>query len=277
MGSMPEYLGPLRLVRQIGLGRQCQIWEAVTGDAGQRRAVKVAVAEAAGDPTLRRLLRHEASVAASLDHPAIIRIEQYQVTGGIPYLVMELFPHPNLKRALAADAAAVAAKAGPILLALTAAVEHMHARGWVHRDLKPENLLVSPQGEIRLIDFALAVHPAGWMAKLLPGRIKVQGSPSYIPPEQLRGCRVDARADLYSLGCVAYELLTGKPPFTAATTNELLSKHLTAPAPHAEAVNARVTPELSRLVRQLLSKQAADRPASAREVGRLLRGMTMLG
>jgi len=274
MSRPPEHLGPLRLTRQLGVGRRCQIWEATEAGNQQRVAVKVANREAAGDADLRALLRHELAVARSLDHPAIIRVDRYTVTDGLPHLVMELFRQPNLKRRLAAGPAALAGLAQPIAAAAAEAIAHLHSRGWVHRDLKPENLLVDETGGIKLIDLALATRPPGLLTRLLPGGGKIQGSPSYMPPEQIRGRRVDQRADIYAFGCLVHELLTGRPPFTAATQQELLSRQLHAQPPAASAINEAVSPKLDGLLRSLLAKRPEDRPESMADVANTLRRLS---
>ncbi len=271
MSRPPEHLGPLRLIRQLGVGRRCQIWEAAEAGKADRVAVKLATREAAGDTDLKQLLRHELAVARSLDHPAIIRVDRYATTDGLPHLVMELFRQPDLKRRLTAGPASLADLAQPIAVAAAEAIAHLHDRGWVHRDLKPENLLVDDTGGIKLIDLALAARPPGLLARLLPGSVKVQGSPSYMPPEQIRGKRVDQRADAYAFGCLLHELVTGRPPFTASTQPELLTRQLHAPPPVASAANEAVSPKLDGLLRSLLAKRPEDRPDSMADVAATLR------
>ena len=271
MSRPPEHLGPLRLLRQLGVGRRCQIWEADEAGKPDRVAVKLATPEAADDADLKQLLRHELAVARSLNHPAIIRVDRYATTAGLPHLVMDLFRQPNLKRRLTGGPASLASIAQPIAVAAAEAIAHMHDKGWVHRDLKPENLLVDDAGGIKLIDLALAARPPGLLSRLLPGSVKVQGSPSYMPPEQIRGKRVDQRADSYAFGCLLHELLTGSPPFTASTQQELLTRHLHAQPPIASATNEAVSPQLDALLRELLAKRPEDRPDSMGDVALALR------
>jgi serine/threonine protein kinase len=151
----------------------------------------------------------------------------------------------------------------------------MHSQGWVHRDIKPENFLVSDSGQLKLIDFGLAQRPAGWLSKLLPIKQKTQGTPSYMSPEQIRGGLLDQRADVYSFGCVLYELVVGSPPFTGSTKEELFGKHLKSPMPPLEAADSNVTNDFANLVRRCLSKDAAERPSSAQEVLEEFRKMRM--
>ncbi|MFM8494570.1 MAG: serine/threonine-protein kinase [Planctomycetia bacterium] len=266
MSRIPEQLGSLTLVRQLGSGRHCQVWEAVDSATGDRVAVKVVVPEMARDAGQRRLLRHERAVAAALDHPAIVRIGNFSEAGGLPHLVMELFPHANLKRQIADGTDTIAPRLHRIVTQVAWALDHMHGRGWVHRDVKPDNVLAAADGEAKLIDFAIAARRPGFIGRVWPGRRPVQGTPSYISPEQIRGLPADPRSDIYSLGCTLFELLAGMPPYSAATSEELLHKHLAATPPAVESFNRNATTSVSRLIRQMLAKRPADRPASMKDV-----------
>ena len=275
MPKLPERLGSLTLVQQLGLGKHCQVWEATT-KAGDRVAVKVIVPEMASDAGQRQLLEHELKVATSLAHPTVIRIDRLSEEGGLPHLVMEYFPHPNLKQQVQAGVEQLVPRLQRVVTELALALDHVHARGWVHRDVKPENALAAPDGQVKLIDFAIASKASGMLGRLFGGKTPPQGSPSYMSPEQIRGQALDARSDIYSFGCVLFELLAGRPPYAGANANEILNKHVQAPVPGVDKTNTNATSAAAKLIRHLLAKQPAERPKSMREVLDQLRGIRLL-
>ena len=276
MARPPEQLGSLRLVRQLGVGRKCQIWEAADESQSKRVAVKLVSPESASDKSIRQLLKHELNVSKSLNHPGIIQMERYSTAGRLPHLVMELFRHPNLKMRLTSGGESITGRAQLIAQNAADAISHLHTNRWVHRDVKPENILVDDAGNIRLIDLGITSRPPGILSHLMPLKNSVQGSPSYMSPEQIRGKRVGYAGDIYSFGCLLYELVTGHVPFTGSTQQELLSKQLHAAPPCASATNTGVTPELDRLIRELLAKRPNDRPSSMAEVAAILRNTPFL-
>ena len=276
MARPPEQLGSLRLVRQLGVGRKCQIWEAADESQSKRVAVKLVSPESASDKSIRQLLKHELNVSKSLNHHGIIQMERYSTAGRLPHLVMELFRHPNLKMKLTSGGESITGRAQLIAQNAADAISHLHTNRWVHRDVKPENILVDDAGNIRLIDLGITSRPPGILSHLMPLKNSVQGSPSYMSPEQIRGKRVGYAGDIYSFGCLLYELVTGHVPFTGSTQQELLSKQLHAAPPCASATNTGVTPELDRLIRELLAKRPNDRPSSMAEVAAILRNTPFL-
>ena len=276
MTKLPEQLGPLKLVQQIGLGKHCQVWEAVEAKSRKRVAIKVIVPDMATDPGQRKLLEHELKVAKSLDQPTVIKIDRLSEEGGLPHLVMEYFPAANLKKQIAAGVEPLVPKLQRIVTETALALDHMHSRGWVHRDVKPDNVLAAADGQVKLIDLAIAAKASGFLGKLLGSKTLAQGSPSYMSPEQIRGEALDARSDIYSFGCVIFELISGRPPYTGADTNDLLNKHVSATVPAVDAFNKNATTACAKFLRQMLAKKPAERPASMKEVLQQLRAIRLV-
>ena len=276
MTKLPEQLGPLKLVQQIGLGKHCQVWEAVDAKSRTQVAIKVIVPDMATDAGQRKLLEHALKVAKSLDHPTVIKIDRLSEEGGLPHLVMEYFPAANLKKQIAAGVEPLVPKLQRIVTETALALDHMHSRGWVHRDVKPDNVLAAADGQVKLIDLAIAAKASGFLGKLLGSKTLAQGSPSYMSPEQIRGEALDARSDIYSFGCVIFELISGRPPYTGADTNDLLNKHVSATVPAVDAFNKNATTACAKFLRQMLAKKPAERPASMKEVLQQLRAIRLV-
>lgn len=261
-----EYVGSYRLVNLIRSGKSCQVWDVANDVKGERLALKLLSGEAARNREEVAYLKHEYQVAHAFDHPNVIKVYSFGRDRDRYYLLMELFNAPNLKQLIVQGVEPLAPMATEYLRGAAAGLEYMHSQGWVHRDVKPDNFLVLENGEIKLIDFALATRKKSGLAKLFSGRSKVQGTRSYMSPEQIRGQALDYRADIYSFGCLAYELVGGKPPFTGTSTNDLLNKHLRSPIPPAQAANRNVSDEFANLLRSMLAKKPAERPQSMRDV-----------
>ncbi len=139
--------------------------------------------------------------------------------------------------------------------------------------MKPDNVLLDRNGEVRLIDFTIANKKKTGLGKIFSTKPKLRGTRSYMSPEQIRQQHLDERADVYSLGCMFYEILTGKLPFTASSPNELLSKHLSAPIPSALVHNENVSADFNSVLRSMMAKEAKDRPSSMWEVVKAVKGV----
>jgi serine/threonine protein kinase len=265
MASLPTQIGNLTLVRQLGVGKHCQIWEAVESQSVSPVAVKVIDPEMAHSKDQSQLLEHELAVSKQFAHPGLIRIKEFFSDNDLPRLVMESFPHPNLKQRLADGTGQIAPYLHKIAMEIAMALEHMHSRGWVHRDIKPDNVLLDRSGRVKVIDFAISTRKPNLLRSWLGGQ-QAQGSPSYIAPEQIRGRCVDRRADIYSLGCTFFELVTGQVPYSASTENDLLNKHISAPVPTVRTAVPSFPVAAERLIRRMMAKQASDRPQSMQDV-----------
>ena len=262
-------LGCYRLLKVVHSGQGGQLWQAY--DDGRQRmiAIKAGLPKSGGDKAIATL-RHEFKVGQEIQHPRVIEVFGFNIDRGTPFLAMEWFPAPNLKRRIRTkeDREKLLSVVPTVVEQAADGLGWMHGKGWVHRDIKPENFLVNDEGEVKLIDFGLAIRSSGWLGKILPVKSKRQGTPSYMSPEQIRCVALDARADVYSLGCVFHELVAGTPPFTGSTHEDLFGKHLKPPPPPLEAADSNVTPDFANLVRRSLAKEPAARPASARGMSR---------
>lgn len=263
-----EIIGDCRLVRIIRAGVTCQVWEAVRND--ERVAVKLLQPEVRTDRVEINYLKHEYEVAHGLDHPNVIKIFDFETDHGISFLPMEFHGGRNLKMLIRLGIETYAFMNQLIIRNAAAGMQCLHEHGWVHRDIKPDNFLVDEAGDVKLIDFALASRVASGLSKWLPFRSKVQGTRSYMSPEQIRGKPLDARSDIYSFGCTLYELISGKLPFTGSNPEDLLRKHIAAPVPTLAAANKNVTPDFNNLVGSMMAKNPDQRPSTMKEfLGRL--------
>ncbi len=184
---------------------------------------------------------------------------------------MEFFPAGSLKARLMRkekETEFLREKGHDILRQAATALAFMNAKGWVHRDVKPDNLLVNASGGVRLIDFAISerIQKPGMFSWLFRSRGKVQGTRSYMSPEQIRGLALDGRADIYSFGCLCYELVTGRTPFRGSSSHDLLSKHILEKPATPVALNPEVTKEFADMVLHMLAKRKEDRPRDFHEV-----------
>jgi serine/threonine-protein kinase len=259
-----NYIGSYRLLKLIRAGANCQIWEVLHEGDNRRCALKSLQNEHRSNKDEIALLKHEYLVGHGLQHPNVIEIYGFEIARGIPHLAMEYFESSNLKQWLRTTN-----KTDLIPSMVRQAAEglqYLHEQGWLHRDVKPDNFLVNAAGKVKLIDFAIAERIRTGLAKFFASRPKIQGTRSYMSPEQIRGEKLDARSDIYSFGCTAFELLAGRPPFTGGSPDELLQKHLRAPVPSLAANNAAATPEFAGLVSRMMSKNRDQRPASFQAV-----------
>jgi serine/threonine protein kinase len=243
--------GTVYRARQIGLDRPV--------------ALKVPTAEIAADPVMARRFAREARSAAKVQHPGVVAIYAVgELPDGRPYLAMQLVEGQPLDQILT-DGPLAPLRALTIVRAIASALSETHGAGVIHRDLKPSNIIwrVDRNGDdrITLVDFGIAVAKPGHAdaTRLTSGGLV--GTPHYMSPEQAHGDEVDARADVYALGCVLFELVTGTPPFEGSGFEVLLA-HLGRPAPLPSERNKDVPEAIDRLCVQLLAKKRDGRPAS---------------
>ena len=226
-------------------------------------ALKALQPEQRNNKTEIAYLKHEYTVANDFDHENIIRIDGFDIDRSVPFLAMEFSSGKNAKIQLRQNFEEMLFFSKIIIETSAQGLAYLHEKGWLHCDIKPDNLLITENGSTKVIDFAISQKIRKGFGKLLGGRSKtLQGTRSYMSPEQIRGKGLDEQSDIYSFGCTIYELLTKKPPFTAATPDELLMKHLRSAPPLASTVNSNVTEEFSQLIRNMMSKKKEKRPSS---------------
>lgn len=266
-----------RLVRQLGEGGMGQVWEAQDETLDRNVAVKVisllAGGGSRGDEVRARFLR-EARITARLQHPNIVTIHDLGETGAgnerVPFLVMELVRGEGLDTMLRRGVVTLAdaARWGALI---SDALAVAHAAGIMHRDIKPSNILIMPSGTVKVLDFGIAraADPYATTDRLTQTGFIV-GTPPYMAPEQARGFP-EPRSDLYALGCLLFELITGQLPFQAPDTVGYLSAHLTQEPPTPSSVSTGVPSGWDDLVLRLLEKDPAQRYPNATDLSQALR------
>jgi serine/threonine protein kinase len=254
-----------RILERIGSGGMGDVWKAEHVVIGRPVAIKV-LGPGVSQPQQAESLMREARAIAALRHPSIVDITDFgYTTAGAPYLVMELLQGQTLKQVIARQGHFSWSRARSVLVQLTDALAHVHRQGIIHRDLKPDNVFVlgEPGQEIcKIIDFGIAkLTVLDADAKEFTRTDMVFGTPAFMGPEQARGEAVDHRTDVYALGCVAYQMLTGKHPFPGATPTEVLYKQLFEhPEPMRTVTpDADVTPEIEAVVMMAMRKTPALR------------------
>jgi eukaryotic-like serine/threonine-protein kinase len=273
-----EVLGGYKLLRHIVTGQTSQVWEVVEVNSMRHFAMKLLLPERARDPIHRSFLFHEAEVGKQVAHPNIIRIVKVDRNPANPHFVMEFFPSGSLKlRIMRKEQDFLREKGLDILKQTATALAFMNAKGWVHRDMKPDNILVASSGDVRVIDFAIAQRIPTGLSKFFWRRKKTQGTHSYMSPEQIRSQPLDSRADIYGFAAMCYEMVTGRPPFRAATFHDLLTKHIKEKPMSPQYYNPEVTKEFADLVLRMLAKKKEERPRDFHDVLMQLRSTRLFG
>jgi serine/threonine protein kinase len=254
-------------------GKTCQVWEVMDDVAGERLAIKLLLSDFRHNREEVGYMKHEFEVGHKLKHPRVIEIHDFGTKKDNVYVAMELCMAPNIKQVIQSQFDTIAPVAHRAIQQATEGLAYFHEQGWIHRDIKPDNFLLKPNGDVKLIDFALAQRRRGGIMRFFARTSKIQGTRSYMAPEQIRGQSLDERADIYSLGCTFFEMLSGKPPFTGGSTAELLNKHLKAGAPSLQSVNKHASDAVTQLVKRMMAKAPESRPRDCNAVLQELRTM----
>ncbi len=270
---MPSTIGPFRIGREIGRGGMGVVFQARDTRLDREVAIKALPADLTSDPVQMARLEREARLLAQLNHPNIAAIHSLEEHEGARYLVLELIEGRTLAEMLREDALPVA-EALALCRQIADALEAAHSRGVAHRDLKPSNIRVTADGRVKVLDFGLAksIERRGSVPDdrttltlvdySLPGQ--VMGTPGYMSPEQALGRPVDARADIWSFGCILYECLTGRPAFSGATLDEVMAATLTA-EPAWDRLPAPTPGRVRRLLEECLKRDVNTRLRDVKE------------
>jgi len=274
-------LGAYRVISRIGTGGMGEVWMAEHTALGRRAAIKVLHADLSNRAEIVTRFFNEARAATAISDPGIVQIFDFgQCADGSAYIVMELLEGDPLDRRLQQLGALDALR---IMRQVATSLGAAHARGIVHRDLKPENIFLVRDVEVvggeraKILDFGIA-KLSGAHTNVKTQTAAMMGTPLYMSPEQCRGAgQVDQRADVYSLGCVLFTLVTGRPPFDADGAGEIIAMHLREPAPLASSIAPGIPRAIDEVIARCLAKSADDRFASAVDLAQAIARIDLSG
>lgn len=257
----------------LGRGGMAEVWRAVDTRLGRPVAVKQLRADLATDPTFQARFRREAQSAAGLNHPTIVAVydtgeEPDPHTGvSVPYIVMELVEGQTLRDVLRDGRKILPERALELTQGVLDALSYSHKAGIVHRDIKPANVMLTRTGQVKVMDFGIARAVADTSATMTQ-TAAVIGTAQYLSPEQARGETVDARSDIYSAGCLLFELLVGRPPFVGESPVSVAYQHVREMPMAPSELDPVITPDIDAITLKALAKSPDDRYQSAREMWR---------
>jgi serine/threonine-protein kinase len=269
--------GRYSVERSVGHGGMAQVYEGTDTVLGRTVAIKVLAPQYARDDAFVARFRREAQAAAKLNHPGVVSVYDTGSDDGVHYIVMEYVAGRTLAQVLEQEGRLQPERAAEIAAQVAHALSFAHAAGIIHRDVKPANIMLAPSGGVKVMDFGIA---RALSSQTLTQTATVLGTASYLSPQQAQGEAVDARSDIYSLGVVLYEMLTGRPPFTGDTPVAVAYKHVRENPRLPSELVPEVSPELDAVVMKALAKNPANRYATASEMAedleRALRGEPVL-
>ncbi len=273
-----ETVGSYKILSKLSVGGMGTVYRAEHTLIGKLAAVKILHPELSGNCEIVNRFFNEAKATTTIKHPGIVEIFDFgYMASGHAYLTMEFLEGMSLARHLKTKGRMAEGEAAMMLRAVCSALAAAHAKGIVHRDLKPDNIFMvtdadSPTGDRpKVLDFGIAKLTDLGLAGTATKTGAVMGTPTYMSPEQCKGTGdVDHRADLYSIGCIFYELLVGRPPFTKLGAGELIGAHIYAQPDPPSKYNPAITKESEKLIMSLLQKRPEKRPQTARELAQRL-------
>ncbi|MHA2429042.1 MAG: protein kinase domain-containing protein [Candidatus Hermodarchaeia archaeon] len=257
-----------QLESQIGSGGMATVFEARDLMLERTVAIKVLRKNYSEDPAFGERFRQEAKAAANLSHPNIVTVHDFGFDKGRLFIVLEFVPGITLKTLISQQGRLPIRKALPLLVQACAGIGYAHRAGLVHCDIKPQNILVTPDQRVKVTDFGIARALASIQSD--EKSEIVWGSPQYFSPEQATGKAPSPASDVYSLGVVLYEMLTGQLPFTSTSSTELNRLHREAQPPSPRRLNPAIGENLNRIILKVLSKEPSSRYRTADQLGRVL-------
>jgi serine/threonine-protein kinase len=261
--------GRYELGQVLGRGGMAEVYLAHDTRLGRTVAVKTLRADLARDPSFQARFRREAQSAASLNHPAIVAVydtgEDYIDNVSIPYIVMEYVDGSTLRELLHSGRKLLPERAMEMTIGILQGLEYAHRSGIVHRDIKPANVMLTRNGQVKVMDFGIA-RAMGDSGMTMTQTAAVIGTAQYLSPEQAKGEQVDARSDLYSTGCLLYELLTVRPPFVGDSPVAVAYQHVREEPQAPSVFDPEITPEMDAIVLKALTKDPDYRYQSADEM-----------
>ena len=265
-GLIGKTLGPYQILEKIGRGGMATVYKAYQPALDRYVAVKVLPAHLAEAPGFAQRFQREAKAVAKLEHPNILPIHDFGQQEEHTYLVMRYVEGGTLEDIMGKPIPLE--RVTPLLVQMAEALDYAHERGVVHRDVKPSNILLDPDGRPFLTDFGVARIMEA--TQQLTGTGVGVGTPAYMSPEQGQGRKVDRRSDVYSLGVVLYEMMTGEVPYQAETPIAVVLKHINDPLPLPRKVNPAIPEAVERVILKAMAKSPEDRFQTAREMARAI-------
>lgn len=257
-----------RLIARIAAGGMAVVYKAQDTMLGRIVAVKILRESFAEDPTFQARFQREAQAAANLSHPNIVTVHDFGMDGDKQYIVMEYVEGSDLKQLIRQGAPFTPQRVLDISIQMCTAIGAAHRAGLVHCDVKPQNVLVTPEGRVKVTDFGIARALSGVSTSGVTTGI--WGTPHYFSPEQAAGNPPTPASDVYSIGVIMYEMLTGRLPFEGETQQQLALAHLRDQPPPISKLNPAVPPQLEQIVNRALAKEPSQRYRNADQLGRLL-------